>query len=107
MFLFPLVRARTTRRDRRCSRLTAPIPRAHRRGRASSGYTAARPSELGDFAIAKAVDDVIVHHSDGLHVRIDDLRTDERKPAALQILAHRIGFVGARRDVPYSSPPIL
>src|ERR1700704_5301914 len=57
--------------------------------------------------MSKAVDDVIVHHPDGLHVRIEDRRTDEGEPPALQILAHRIGLGGARGDIPHGSPPIL
>src|ERR1051326_239090 len=47
--------------------------------------------ELFDLTISKAADDVIVHHSDGLHVRVDDRRTDEGETTALQILAHGVG----------------
>src|SRR5260370_8442694 len=57
--------------------------------------------------MSKAVDDVIVHHPDGMHVRIDDRRADEGEATALQILAHRIGFSGASGDVPYGSTTIL
>jgi hypothetical protein len=56
--------------------------------------------------MSEAVDDVIVHHSDGLHVRIDDRRTDEGEATALQILAHRIGFSGAGGDVTYGTATI-
>src|SRR5271169_3685338 len=55
----------------------------------------------------KAVDDVIVDHADGLHVRIDDRRANKGEAAAFQVLAHRVGLGGARGDVPYGSTTIL
>jgi hypothetical protein len=45
-----------------------------------------------DLAVAEAADQVIVHHADGLHVRVDDRRADEGEAALLEILAERVGF---------------
>ena len=49
-------------------------------------------SGCGDFPISEAADEVIVHHADGLHVRVNDGRTDEAESAVLEILAERVGF---------------
>jgi hypothetical protein len=68
--------------------------------------------------MAKAVDDVIVHHSDRLHVRVDDGRADERETAILQIAAERVGNRGSRGDLldrakavhdrpPFDEPPLV
>ena len=35
---------------------------------------------------------VVVDHPSGLHMGIDDRRPDEAEPAALQILAERVGL---------------
>ena len=48
----------------------------------------------GNFPISEAVDEVIVHHADCLHVRVDDGGTDEAESAALEILAERVGLGG-------------
>ena len=47
---------------------------------------------LLDLAITETIDQVIVHHSDGLHVGINDSRTNETESAMLQVLAECIGF---------------
>src|SRR2546427_8087991 len=47
---------------------------------------------LADFAVSKALDEVIVYHSDRLHVGIDDRRTDEAESPVLEVLAKCVGF---------------
>ena len=45
-----------------------------------------------NLSIPVTADEVIVHHADRLHVRIDHRRTDEAESAVLEILAERVGF---------------
>ena len=47
---------------------------------------------LSDLAITKTIDEVIVYHSDGLHVGINDRRTNETESAMLEVPAECIGF---------------
>ena len=47
---------------------------------------------LPDLAITKTIDEVIVYHSDGLHVGINDRRTNETESAMLEVPAECIGF---------------
>jgi hypothetical protein len=47
---------------------------------------------LPDLAITETIEDVIIYHSDGLHVGINDRRTNETESAMLQVLAECIGF---------------
>ena len=54
-----------------------------------SSNSAGQPSDL---AITETIDEVIVYHSDGLHVGINDRRTNETESAMLEILAECIGF---------------
>src|SRR5690348_1637594 len=69
----------------------------------SCGSSVSRPTptlpEPGDLAVAKAADDVVVHHADRLHVRVDDGRADEAKPTLAQVRAERVRLLRARRDV--------
>src|SRR5690349_3469766 len=51
-----------------------------------------RSSHVLNLAVAVTVDEMIVHHADCLHVRVDHRRSDEAEPAALQILAEGVGF---------------
>src|SRR5437660_3044131 len=46
----------------------------------------------GDFPISEAVDEVIVHHSDCLHMCVYNSGTHECESAVFQVLAKRIGF---------------
>src|SRR5712671_6470946 len=57
--------------------------------------------------MAKAIDYMVIHHPDRLHVRIDDRRTDEAEATAFQIMAHRVRLGGASGDVPSASPAVL
>jgi len=61
---------------------------------------------LQNLPIPKTVDQVIVHHSNRLHVSINDRRPDEAKPAALEILAERCGFGRRRRNLSSRFPPV-
>jgi hypothetical protein len=45
-----------------------------------------------DLPITETIDEMIVHHSNGLHVGIHDGRTDETESATLKVLAEHIGF---------------
>src|SRR5256885_13254971 len=49
-------------------------------------------AEFGDFPISEAVDEVIVHHPDCLHMCIYNSGTHEAESALFQVLAERIGF---------------
>ena len=48
--------------------------------------------EPTNLSIPETVDEVIVHHPDSLHVRINDRRADEAESPNFEILAERIGF---------------
>ena len=43
-----------------------------------------------NLSISKTVGEVIIHRADRLHVRINNGRTNEREPAAFEILAKRV-----------------
>ena len=45
---------------------------------------------IGNFASPKTIDDMIVDHPGGLHVRIANRRADEFEAALLQVFAQRI-----------------
>jgi len=47
---------------------------------------------LPDLPITETIDEVIVYHSNGLHVGIHDRRTNETESAMLEVLAKCIGF---------------
>ena len=47
---------------------------------------------IGNFASPKTIDDMIVDHPGGLHVRVADRRADELEAALLQVFAQRIRF---------------
>ena len=49
-------------------------------------------SKLLKLTIAEAVDEMIVHHSDGLHVGVDDGRADEVESALLEVFAEGVRF---------------
>src|SRR5258708_30910187 len=71
------------------------------------GQCASGSPELGDLPMSKAIDEMVIHHPDGLHVRVDDRRAYEREAAALEILAHGVRLDGVSRNLPDSSPTIL
>src|ERR1700726_901175 len=61
---------------------------------------------LPDLPITETIDEVIVYHSDGLHVGIHDRRTNETESATLKVLAERIGFDRSRRNLSHDVPPV-
>jgi len=50
---------------------------------------------------------MIVDHSDRLHQRIANCRSNKLKAATYEIAAHRVGFRSVRRHLTHSSPAIL
>src|SRR5258708_8666836 len=63
--------------------------------------------ELDDLPMSKAIDEMVIHHPDGLHVRIDDRRAYEREAAAFEILAHCVRLGGVSGNLPHRSPSVL
>src|SRR5207245_2770290 len=61
---------------------------------------------LPDLPITETIDEVIVYHSNGLHVGIHDRRTNETEPATSKVLAERIGFDRSCRDLSHDLPPV-
>src|SRR5437879_13138341 len=59
-----------------------------------------------DLRITETIDEVIVHHSNGLHVGINDCRTNETESAMLEVLAERIGFDRSCRNLSHDLPPV-
>src|ERR1051326_9534853 len=49
---------------------------------------------------------MIVDHAGRLHVRVTDRRADEGKAAALELAAHRVGLLGASRNLLWRAKPI-
>src|SRR5208282_4843628 len=60
-----------------------------------------------DFGVAETLSGVVVHHPNGLHERIANSRADKFKSAPVQILAHRVRFPRARRQLPTRLSRIL
>src|SRR5262249_23336090 len=71
----------------------------------SGGYTASR--ELSDLPVTKAVDEVVIDHTDGLHVRVNDRRAYEAEGPALEVLAHGVRLGAVRRDLLRLAPAVL
>jgi hypothetical protein len=61
---------------------------------------------LPELPITETIDEVIVYHSNGLHVGIHDRRTNETESAMLEILAERIGRERSCRDLSHDLPPV-
>src|ERR1700730_12835953 len=57
-----------------------------------------------EFPIAEATDEVIVHQSSRLHIRIRDCWPDEAESPLLEILAQCLGFGGSRWNLLRSFP---
>jgi len=49
---------------------------------------------------------VIVHHSDRLHVRVNDRRADEAESPVLEVLAKCLGFGRSRWNLPRRLPMV-
>src|ERR1700716_901491 len=61
---------------------------------------------LTDLRITETIDEMIVYHSNGLHVGIHDRRTNEAESATLKVLAERIGLDRSCRDLSHDLPPV-
>jgi hypothetical protein len=61
---------------------------------------------LPELPITETIDEVIVYHSNGLHVGIHDRRTNETESAMLEILSERIGFERSCRDLSHDLPAV-
>src|ERR1700704_1154911 len=61
---------------------------------------------LLDLSIAEAIDEVVVHHADRLHVRVNDGRTNETESSTLEVLADCIRLGGSRRNLPHRLPSV-
>src|SRR5580700_4734718 len=61
---------------------------------------------LPDLPITETIDEVIVYHSNGLHVGIHDRRTNETESATLKVLAERIGLDRSRGNLSHDLPAI-
>ena len=68
----------------------------------SSCGSACLAMTIDNFASPKTIDDMIVDHPRGLHVRIADRRTDKFEAALLQVFTQRIRL-GAGRWVIFQS----
>ena len=64
------------------------------------------PALSGQLRISEAVDDMIVHHADRLHVRVDDRRADEAETAPFQVLAQRLGFLAGGGELLQRAPAV-
>src|SRR5437773_10655844 len=60
---------------------------------------------LLELPITETIDEMIVYHSNGLHVGIHDRRTNETESATLKDLAEQFGFTRSRRDLSHDLPP--
>src|ERR1700688_3836428 len=54
---------------------------------------------LPDLPVTETIDEVIVYHSNRLHVRINDRRADEAESPVLEVLAECVGFGRSRRNL--------
>jgi hypothetical protein len=61
---------------------------------------------LADLPITETIDEVIVYHSNRLHVRIHDRRANETESPALKVLAERIGFDRSCGNLSHELSPV-
>src|SRR5438105_4207923 len=61
---------------------------------------------LPELPITETIDEVIVYHSNGLHVGIHGRRTNETESATLKVLAERIGLDRSRGNLSHDLPPV-
>jgi len=61
---------------------------------------------LPELPITETIDEMIVYHSNGLHVGIHDPRTNETESTTLKVLAERIGFDRSCWDLSHDLPPV-
>src|SRR5690349_7080323 len=56
--------------------------------------------------ITETIDEMIVYHSNRLHVGIHDRRANETESPTLKVLAERIGFDRSRGNLSHDLPPV-
>jgi hypothetical protein len=61
---------------------------------------------MPDLPITEAIDEVIVYHSNHLHVRINDRGADEAESSVLKIFAECVRFWRSRWNLPHDLPPV-
>ena len=61
---------------------------------------------LPDLRITETIDEMIVYHSNGLHVGIHNRRTNETESATLKVLAERIGLDRSRGNLSHDLPSV-
>src|SRR5712692_753576 len=64
------------------------------------------PQARGDLPITETIDEVIVYHSNRLHVRIHDRGPDEAESPVFEVLTECDGFGRSRWNLPRSLPVI-
>src|SRR5216683_733537 len=64
------------------------------------------PQARGDLPITETIDQVIVYHSNRLHVRIHDRGADEAESPVFEVLTECDGFGRSRWNLPRSLPMV-
>src|SRR5258706_50919 len=64
-------------------------------------------AEPPHVTISETVNQMIVHHTDRLHVRVNHGGSDEAESATLQVFAERVGLVRRGGDLAQRRPPVL
>src|SRR6266852_5725333 len=64
------------------------------------------PQARGDLPITETIDEVIVYHSNRLHVRINDRGADEAESPAFEVLTECDGFGRSRWHLPRNLPVV-
>ncbi len=64
------------------------------------------PQARGDLPITETIDEVIVYHSNRLHVRINNRGADEAESPVLEVLTECDGFGRSRWNLPRSLPVV-
>src|SRR6266404_5074403 len=64
-------------------------------------------TEPPNVAISETVDEMIVDHSDGLHVAVDHSGSDEAESSPLQIAAEHVGLARRGGNLAHGFPSIL
>src|SRR5208283_3243910 len=84
-----------------------PVPDKRRYRKLTYYRDEPEADELAHRFMAETIARMIVDHADGLHERVTNGGADEAKTAGLQILAQRIRFRRARRNLPRRLPIIF
>src|SRR6185295_12786745 len=81
--------------------------RVTRRRVAASSSGTASPTEALHLAVTEAVDEVVVHHADGLHECVADGRSHEAVVPLDECRAHRVRLPGAGGEIAQRAPAKL